>query len=239
MRPARKPRSRCGMTTPTSGMRSCRASARGNPTGTASTVPGTRPAACAATRPNCCSTPYAKAVSGTVAFGPEGLGQDAADPAEPSSLDSSAHVPGAWWWTRRSAGRMTNAPGTGYSDTVCTRSTSRASPRAIRTSRPNCAGPTLGWATTRRVAAGAPERARVVHHPAGADELLGLQHYRLLRAAQRLLGPPSGPVCPAVRPASSRRWWTRCTGPRLDFRHKVMEAHAATPHPAKREFYQH
>jgi glycogen operon protein len=37
--------------------------------------------------------PYAKAVSGTVSFGPEVLGQDAADPARPSTLDSSAHVP--------------------------------------------------------------------------------------------------------------------------------------------------
>ena len=37
--------------------------------------------------------PYAKAVSGTVAFGPEVLGQDAADPAKPSMLDSAGHVP--------------------------------------------------------------------------------------------------------------------------------------------------
>ena len=37
--------------------------------------------------------PYAKAVSGAVAFGPEVLGQDAVDPAKPSTLDSSAQVP--------------------------------------------------------------------------------------------------------------------------------------------------
>jgi isoamylase len=37
--------------------------------------------------------PYAKAVSGTVTFGPEVLGQDQTDPAKPSTLDSSAHVP--------------------------------------------------------------------------------------------------------------------------------------------------
>jgi isoamylase len=37
--------------------------------------------------------PYAKAISGSVIFGPEVLGQDEADPAKPSSLDSSAHVP--------------------------------------------------------------------------------------------------------------------------------------------------
>jgi isoamylase len=36
--------------------------------------------------------PYAKAISGSVSFGPEVLGQDEADPAKPSALDSSAHV---------------------------------------------------------------------------------------------------------------------------------------------------
>ncbi len=37
--------------------------------------------------------PYAKAVAGTVAFGPEVLGQDAADPSAPSALDSAPQVP--------------------------------------------------------------------------------------------------------------------------------------------------
>src|SRR5438270_8166054 len=37
--------------------------------------------------------PYAKAISGSVAFGPDVLGQDATDPARPSHLDSAAHVP--------------------------------------------------------------------------------------------------------------------------------------------------
>jgi isoamylase len=37
--------------------------------------------------------PYAKAIGGTVSFGPEVLGQDAADPAEPSTLESAGHVP--------------------------------------------------------------------------------------------------------------------------------------------------
>ena len=37
--------------------------------------------------------PYAKAVSGTVSFGPQVLGQDAADPGKPSTLDSAANVP--------------------------------------------------------------------------------------------------------------------------------------------------
>jgi isoamylase len=37
--------------------------------------------------------PYAKAVAGTVTFGPEVLGQDQTDPAKPSALDSAGHVP--------------------------------------------------------------------------------------------------------------------------------------------------
>ena len=37
--------------------------------------------------------PYAKAVSGTVSFGPEVLGQDETDPGQPSRLDSAGHVP--------------------------------------------------------------------------------------------------------------------------------------------------
>ena len=37
--------------------------------------------------------PYARAVSGAVTFGPEVLGQDAADPGKPSALDSAGHVP--------------------------------------------------------------------------------------------------------------------------------------------------
>ena len=64
----------------------------------------------------------------------------------------------------------------------------------------------------RRATARAPERARSVPRRAGADELLGLQHDRLLRPAQRLLRrrpgrPPGRPGQP-----SSRRWSTRCTG---------------------------
>jgi isoamylase len=37
--------------------------------------------------------PYAKAVSGTVSFGPELLGQDDTHPSKPSTLDSAPQVP--------------------------------------------------------------------------------------------------------------------------------------------------
>ena len=62
--------------------------------------------------------PYARAVSGTVSFGPELLGHDENDPDTPSALNSSAHVPRslvvdpAFDW--RDAGR----PWYRYADTV-------------------------------------------------------------------------------------------------------------------------
>jgi isoamylase len=37
--------------------------------------------------------PYARAISGSVSFGPEVLGQDQTDPAKPSTLDSAPYVP--------------------------------------------------------------------------------------------------------------------------------------------------
>ncbi|BCJ47605.1 glycogen operon protein GlgX homolog [Actinoplanes ianthinogenes] len=62
--------------------------------------------------------PYAKAISGSVTFGPEVLGQDEADPAKPSALDSAPHVPRglvtdpAFTWADRIRPRYD------YSDTV-------------------------------------------------------------------------------------------------------------------------
>jgi hypothetical protein len=91
--------------------------------------------------------PYAKAVAGTVSFGPEVLGQDETDPGAPSTLDSAAHVPRSLVVNRHSAGRMTNAPGTATRTRSCTRSASRASPCATRTFPRRCAGPTPAWAT--------------------------------------------------------------------------------------------
>ena len=62
--------------------------------------------------------PYARAVHGEVAFGPEVFGHDAADPDTPSSLDSAGHVPrsivtdGMFRWG------ADEPPRRGYSDTV-------------------------------------------------------------------------------------------------------------------------
>ena len=62
-----------------------------------------------------------------------------------------------------------------------------------------------------RAAAGAPLRHRADAAAARADELLGLQHPRVLRPARRLRHPAAGSA--ASRCASSRRWSGRCTPP--------------------------
>jgi glycogen operon protein len=62
--------------------------------------------------------PYAKAVSGTVTFGPEVLGQDAADPAKPSTLDSARHVPRSLVIDPQFSWRDGKRPWRLYSDTV-------------------------------------------------------------------------------------------------------------------------
>ena len=61
-----------------------------------------------------------------------------------------------------------------------------------------------------RAHAGAPVRQRPVAGGEGPVQLLGLQHHRLLRAAQRLLRlrPAAASRC-----RSSRRWSRRCTPP--------------------------
>ncbi len=90
--------------------------------------------------------PYAKAISGSVTFGPEVLGQDENNPDVQSPLDSAGTYSGAWWSTPGSPGRTPAGPGTATRIRSSTRSTSRASPCATRTSRRNCAAPTPAWA---------------------------------------------------------------------------------------------
>ena len=170
--------------------------------------------------------PYAKAVIGTVSFGPEVLGQDDTDPAKPSTLDSAGHVPRSLVVDPavQLAGRQ--PPRHRYADTVIYEVHVKGFTMRHPDIPPELRGTYAGLGheaaiahlldlgvTTVELLPGAPERARVVPARPGPDELLGLQHDRLLRAAQRLLG--RGPGRPAGRPGqpSSRRWSTRCTGP--------------------------
>ena len=80
----------------------------------------------------------------------------------------------------------------------------------------------------RRAAAGAPERVRAATSARRADELLGLQLDRVLRAAQRLQ------LDRRPRPAghaSSRRWSRRCTRAGLEVILDVVYNHTAEGSP--------
>ena len=62
--------------------------------------------------------PYAKAVAGTVTFGPEVLGQDETDPGQPSRLDSAGHVPRSLVTDPDFAWQDDKRPWHRYADTV-------------------------------------------------------------------------------------------------------------------------
>jgi isoamylase len=62
--------------------------------------------------------PYARAISGSVSFGPEVLGQDKADPAKPSMLDSAGHVPRSLVVDPQFPWQDDNRPWHRYADTV-------------------------------------------------------------------------------------------------------------------------
>ena len=119
--------------------------------------------------------PYAKAVAGTVSFGPEVLGQDETDPGKPSTLDSAGHVPRSLVVDPAFSWQDDKRPWHRYADTVlyeihvkgftmrhpdippgAARDLRRAGPRS-RDRVP--AGPGRHH---RRAAARAPERARGV-----------------------------------------------------------------------------
>ena len=118
-------------------------------------------------------------------------------PRQAEQPDSAAHVPRSLVVRRRSsAGRTTAGPAPRTPTRSSTRCTSRASPCAIpgvppaaarHLRRPGPRGrhrpPARPRRDRRRAAAGARERARGVPGPARADQLLGLQHDRLLRPA--------------------------------------------------------
>jgi glycogen operon protein len=91
--------------------------------------------------------PYAKAISGTVAFGPEVLGQDADDPAKPSTLDSAGHVPRSLVTDPAFSWQDGNRPWYRYADTVLYEIHVKGFTMRHPDIRPNCKGPTPGWAT--------------------------------------------------------------------------------------------
>jgi isoamylase len=62
--------------------------------------------------------PYARAISGSVSFGPEVLGQDAKDPTKPSALDSASHVQRSLVVDRRFDWQDRSRPWYRYADSV-------------------------------------------------------------------------------------------------------------------------
>ena len=151
--------------------------------------------------------PYAKAISGSVTFGPEVLGQDESRPGQAERaglLGARAAEPGHGLAVPLAGRGPDPAPHLGHGavrdprqglhhapprhPARAARNLRRAGPRG-RDRAPDRPG-----RHHRGVAAGAPERARGVPDRGGPDELLGLQHDRVLRAAQRLLrGRPGWP----------------------------------------------
>ena len=142
-----------------------------------------RPAACAATRPSCCSTPTPGRSTGEVRFGPEVLGYDARRPrpAERARLGRPrAAQPGRRPGLR--AGPTEPAPRhAGTPTRSSTRCTSRASPRRTPDVPPELRGTYAGLGHEAaiahlrrprrhrgRAAPGAPERARGVPRSTGA-----------------------------------------------------------------------
>ena len=145
--------------------------------------------------------PYARAIDGEVRFGPEVLGYDIADPDRPSTLDSAAHVPRSivvdptFGWSDAPRPRHAlrgHGPLRGARQGVHGRASRRpgGAPGHVRRSgaRGRAGPPDRARRHHGRVAAGAPQRARGLPARPGTDQLLGLQHHRLLRPARGLLG---------------------------------------------------
>ena len=167
----------------------------------------------------------------------------ATTPTTPTSPARSTRRPtcrAAWSSTRPSTGRDRRAAPRATPTRSSTRCTSRGSPRRTRTCPPELRGTYAGLGARGggrpprrprrhhgRAAAGAPQRARVVPRRAGTDQLLGLQHHRLLRAARRLLGGGAGRAARGARSPSSRRWSTRCTRAGLEVVLDVVFNHTA------------
>ena len=197
-----------------SGTRSCRASAPGRRTATGRPVRTTRAAGPAATRPSCCSTPTPWRSAGRSGSGPRCSATCPTTPTRPSTLDSAAHVPRSLvvdpaydWTTEPAAPRR-------YADTVIyevhVKGFTAAHPEVPAELRGTYAGLGHEAAIAHLLDLGVTAVELLPVHQSvpeaflagrGPDQLLGLQHHRLLRAARRLLrrGPGRAPGRPGRR----------------------------------------
>ncbi len=212
-----RPGSTCPRPTASSGTATCPRSARASATASGCTGRTTRPAGQRCNPSKLLLDPYAKAVEGQVDWDESLFGYRFAD-AEPSATRSTpaAHTmksvvinPFFDWQNDRH-------PGTPYHETVIYEAhvkgltmTHPALPEEIRGTYAGIGAPGDHRAPAParrhrdRADAGAPVRPGPPPRRPGPVELLGLQHDRLLRPAQRLLRPAASA---ASRCSSSRRW---------------------------------
>ena len=207
-------------------------SLRGSATATASTGRGSPPPGTGATRASCCWTPTARRSTATSRQGPSAVllrhgrrpGRRLGIRSTAPTIDSLGHTmtsvvinPFFDWGSDR-------APRTAVQRDDHLRGPRQGHDRRpIPASPTNCAAPMRGLSHPRgdraparterhrdRADAGAPVHARLPAARPGPAKLLGLQHVRVLRAAQ-LDTRRSG--SPAPRSPSSRPWSARSTRP--------------------------
>ena len=201
-RRARTARRTCRRGRRSAGTATCPASARANATGSASTARGRRRTGIAATRPSCCSIPYARAIAGDGRVGPGGaaLRRRGSEAMRSSTDDSAPYVPrsvvdrSAFDWgddrplraplhetviyelhVKGFTARMPDVPGASRGTYA-----GLAHPRRHRL-------PEQPRHHRGRTAADPSVRARRPPRRARAAQLLGLQLDRVLRPARRLL----------------------------------------------------
>ncbi len=169
--------------------------------------------------------PYAKAISGFVSFGPEVLGQDVTDPAKPSTLDSAGHVPRSLVVDPQYRWQETSRPWYGYADAVVyevhVKGFTMRHPDVPPELRGTYAGLGHDAAIAHLTGLGVTTVELLPVHQNVPEAFLlgrGLTNYwgyntigyfaphNGYSAAVRAAGP-------VARSPSSRRWWTRCTGP--------------------------
>ena len=169
--------------------------------------------------------PYARAVSGTVAFGPEVLGQDETDPGKASTLDSARQVPRSLVTDPEFAWQDDQRPWYRYADTVLYEIHVKGFTMRHPDIPPELRGTYAGLGHEAAIAhlldLGVTTVELLPVHQNVPESFLigrGLTNYwgyntigffaphNGYSAAVRAAGP-------AVRWPSSRRWWTRCTGP--------------------------
>ncbi len=218
---ASRPGSTWWRSTRSSGTATCPWSSPGSATGTASTASTTRRPAGDANPNKLLLDPYAKAMCGAFDWDPSLFSYEFGDPESYNDEDSAQHTmlgvvinPFFDWTGDRH-------PSTPYAESVIYEAHVKGLTQRHPEVPPEQRGTYAGIAhpaviehlqrlgvTADRADAGAPVRPRPHAGRQGPPQLLGLQHDRLLRPAQRATRRR---VSSASRCRSSRRWCARCT----------------------------